>query len=77
MPTRYYALIGSDRKPDDPYSVFRHVGGDWQLWDRAAKRWRTEISLASYIIDGEVGAVEIAKAAANRVIKNQAKEAAT
>jgi hypothetical protein len=72
MPTRYYALIGNDRTADDPYSVFRHVGSDWQLWDRAAKRWKTEVSLASYVMDGELGAVEITKGAANRVIKKQA-----
>ena len=73
MPTRYYALIGNDRPVDNPYSVFREVlkpHYSTEVWDRETKTWRYERSLATYIIDGEVGAVEIDKAAAGRLQAN-------
>lgn len=75
MTTRYYALTGIQRTAEDPYSVFRESRGVTEVWDRETKEWRFERSLATYIMDGEVGAVEISKGAADRVIKELAKPA--
>ncbi len=41
-----------------------------EVWDRETKTWRYERSLAAYIIHGELGAVEISKAAAGRLQAN-------
>lgn len=75
MSTRYFALVGNTRTARDPHSVFREVREpkDYRtdVWDRELKAWRLEMSLASYTIDGEIGAVEITKAEADRVIAAQ------
>ncbi len=75
MSIRYYALILDDREADDPHSVFREVreARDYRtdVWDRELRNWRLQMSLAAYIIDGEVGAVEITRAEADRVIATQ------
>ena len=75
MSIRYYALVLNDREADDPHSVFREVseGKKYRtdIWDRALDAWREELSMADYILDGEVGAVEITRAEANRVIAAQ------
>ncbi len=75
MSTRYYALVLSDREAANPHSVFREVRSksDYRtdVWDRELEAWRIQMSLAAYIIDGEVGAVEITRAEADRVIASQ------
>ncbi len=75
MSMRYYALVLNDREADDPHSVFREVreAKDYRtdVWDRELGAWRLQMSLAAYIIDGEIGAVEITKAEAERVIAAQ------
>ncbi len=75
MSIRYFALTLNDREVDDPHSIFREVseGRKYRtdIWDRALDTWREELSMASYLIDGEVGSVEITRAQADRVIKAQ------
>ncbi len=70
---RYYALVLDDRPATNPYSVFRevHAPDDYRLdvWDRALGEWQLQMSLARYTLNGEIGAVEISKAEADRIIK--------
>ena len=69
---KYFALVLNDRKASNPHSVFREVRSEsdyrTDIWDRSLRAWRLQMSLAAYLIDGEIGAVEITEAQANRTI---------
>ena len=75
MSIRYYALVLNDRAVRDPHSVFREVRSDTDyrtdVWDRELQAWRLQMSLAAYTLNGEIGAVEITQAEADRVIAAQ------
>ncbi len=73
MSIRYHALVLDDREADDPYSVFREVreSKDYRLdvWDPDLGEWQLQMSLARYTLNGEIGAVGITKAEADRIIR--------
>ncbi len=75
MSIRYFALVLNDRAPRDPHSVFREVRSNTDyrvdVWDRELENWRIQMSLAAYTLNGEIGAVEITRAEADRVIAAQ------
>ena len=71
--TVYYAQVGFDRKPDDPYNVFRKVDHPdsqtiVELYDRLTRTWIERQALARYTRKGENGADVITKAQAEAII---------
>ena len=71
--TVYYAQVGYDRAPENPYNVFRTVGrnGDQALvevYDRTSRTWTERRNLERYTREGEVGADVITKVQAEAVI---------
>ncbi len=69
---KYFALVLNTRTVKNPHSVFREVRSDddyrTDVWDCSLRAWKLQMSLAAYLIDGEIGAVEITEAQANRII---------
>ncbi len=74
---KYFALVLNDRKASNPHSVFREVRSESDyradIWDRSLRAWRLQMSLAAYIIDGEIGVVDLTEAEANRIIERKEK----
>jgi hypothetical protein len=69
--TVYYAQVGYDRTPEDPYNVFRKVDHPDQpnyRRDRVTKTWIERRDLARYTRKSEDGADVITKAQAEAII---------
>ena len=69
---RYFAIAGLTGAADDPNGMFREISapGDYRLEriDPATGLWVSDAEgLAPYIFDGQVGAVEIPVAEAQRL----------
>ena len=76
--TVYYAQVGFDRAPENPYNVFRKVGHPdsqaiVELYDRMTKTWIERRDLARYTRMGEDGADVITKAQAETIIGSWAR----
>jgi len=67
----YYAVTLFDRTPKDPYGVFRYenVKRTIERYDPGAGVWADTPSLLKYIMNGELGAEQITKREAVRLIK--------
>ena len=76
---KYFALVLNTRTVKNPHSVLREVRSDddyrTDIWDRSLRAWRLQMSLAAYIIDGEIGVVDLTEAEANRIINARKGEA--
>lgn len=75
--TVYYAQVGYDRAPENPYNVFRTVDDPdsqtiVELYDRLTRTWIERQALARYTRKGETGADVITKAQAEAIIRSWA-----
>lgn len=75
--TVYYALVGFDRAPENPYDLLRkvgHFGGQTvvEVYDRTGRTWTESRDLARYTRKGEAGADVITMAQAEAVISSWA-----